>query len=284
MFSSSCGRCQWCANGMTSLCDVTAGSLIGSLLDGTFRFHARGQDLGTFSRVGSFADYSVLSELALIKMDKSIPFASASLLGCGVPTGWGSSVYAADVEPGDVVVIYGIGGVGMSAVQGARIAGAKHIVVVDPVAYRRERSFEFGATHAAATAEEAREIVFGLTDGFWADKAIQTVSSVDEKVVSDGFAIIRKGGTLVLTGMGPWDEDAIQISSIELAHWQKRIQGTGGGSVNLKYGVPRLLTLYKQGELKLDEMVTRTYDLEDLAQGYQDMIDGKNIRGVIVYE
>jgi S-(hydroxymethyl)glutathione dehydrogenase/alcohol dehydrogenase len=281
-FVASCGRCRWCAGGMHSLCDVTLGSVEGRMLDGTFRFHARGKDFGGMCRLGTFSDYSVVAEYSLIKMDDSIPFEPASLLGCGVPTGWGSAVIAADVEPGDTVVVYGIGGVGMSAVQGARIAGAKNIVVVDPVDFRREKSFEFGATHAAASATEARDIVFRLTDGYWADKAIQTVGRVDEQVVSDAFDIIRKGGTLVLTGMGPWDEKAVHVNSTMLSFWQKRIQGTGGGSVNLQYAVPRLLDLYRAGELKLDEMITKTYKLEEINQGYQDMIDGKNIRGVVV--
>jgi S-(hydroxymethyl)glutathione dehydrogenase/alcohol dehydrogenase len=282
-FIPSCGHCRWCSTGHQYICDVGRFTEMGSLMDGTYRFHGRGHDMGQFSRLGTFSELGVISEHSLVKMDDDIPFEPACLVGCGVPTGWGSAVSGADVEPGETVVIYGIGGVGMSAVQGARIAGAKNIVVVDPQPFKLEKAPEFGATHVAATPEQARDIVFGLTSGVWADKAIVTVGVMNEEVITNAYNIISKAGTLVLTGLGNGGEKAVNISSVDITRSAKRIQGVGGGNLNMNYDIIRLLNLYKSGDLKLDEMITRTYKLEEVNQGYQDMLDGKNIRGVIVF-
>lgn len=283
-FLPSCGHCRWCSTGHQNLCDVGQFHRLGSLPDGTYRFHFQGQDLGGSCMLGTFSDYSVVSEYSVVKIDDTIPFESACLLSCGVPTGWGSAVVAADVEPGDTVVIYGVGGVGMNAVQGARFAGAKNVVAVDPVAFKREKALEFGATHVAASAAEAKDIVFGLTDGVWADKSIITVGVIDEEVVDNAFEIIRKLGTMVVTAVGaPAGSKVVQVNGGILGHWQKTIKGVLGGNLNLHYDIYRLLGLYRAGDLKLDELITRKYKLEDIKQGYQDMLDGKNIRGIVVH-
>jgi S-(hydroxymethyl)glutathione dehydrogenase/alcohol dehydrogenase len=281
----SCGHCRWCATGRQYLCDVDATVAPGALLDGTYRFHANGRDLGGFSRLGTFSQRSVVSEYSLIKIDNDIPFEVACLFGCSVPTGWGSAVVAADVEPGETVVIYGAGGVGMSAVQGARYAGARDVVVVDPQPFKLEKAREFGATHVVATAQEAKDIVFGLTDGVWADRAIVTVANVTEQVVSDAFDVIRKAGTLALASTGaPLTERTLHVSNAHLTMWKKRVQGVVVGNMNLQYDVSKLLGLYKAGRLKVNELITRKYRLEEINQGFQDMLDGKNIRGIVVHE
>jgi S-(hydroxymethyl)glutathione dehydrogenase/alcohol dehydrogenase len=282
-FIPSCGHCRMCSTGHQNLCDVGQNLMDGRLLDGTYRFHAKGQDLGAYCKLGTFSQYSVVSEYSIVKIDESIPLEAACLIGCGVPTGWGSAVVAADVEPGDVVVVYGVGGVGMNAVQGASFAGARYVVAVDPVAFKREKALEFGASHVAASAEEARDIVFRLTDGAWADKAIITVGVMHEEVVDNAFRIIRKGGTLALTAIGPASDKAMHLSTNMMAGFQKRIQGVCAGNLNLQYDVLRLLALYQAGHLKLDELITKRYTLDEVNQGYKDLLDGKNIRGIIVH-
>lgn len=283
-FIPACGHCRWCSTGRSSLCDLGININEGCLPDGTFRFHARGKDLGGTCSVGTFSQYAVIAESAAVKIPNDIPLEVACLTGCGVPTGWGSAVKGADVEPGDTVVIYGSGGVGINAVQGARFAGAKHVVVVDPVAFKREKALEVGATHTAATPEEAKDIVFHLTNGVWADKAIVAAGFVDEKVVEDAFDIIRKGGTLVLTGLGAWEDKNVHLRGTILTMWEKRIQGVAAGAMNFQTDVPRLLGLYSAGYLKLEELITRKYRLEEINRAFQDMIDGKNIRGVIIHD
>ena len=283
-FIPSCGTCRFCSTGQQSLCDVGALLLNGCLPDGTYRFHLDGQDVGAMCMLGTFSQYAVVSEYSCVPIDKDLPLEKAVLVGCGVPTGWGSAVYAAGVRPGETVVIYGIGGIGINAVQGARHAGAKNIVAVDPLANKREKAEELGATHSAASAEEAQELVTNLTWGVGADNAIVTVGVVKEDVVESAFNAVRKGGTVTVTGLGNLMEKTIHLNGAMLTLFQKRVQGTLFGSANPVYDIKKMLDLYRSGDVKLDELITQTYRLEDINEGYQDLLDGKNIRGVIIHE
>jgi len=205
------------------------------------------------------------------------------LLGCGVPTGWGSAVYSADVTPGDTVAIYGIGGIGINAVQGARYAGAKYVVAVDPLENKRDKALELGATHAFASAAEAQDKVTELTRGQLADSAIITVGLVDAEVVGSAFNVIGKGGTVVVTGLNNFDVN-IQLPATVLTLFRKTIKGSLFGDCNPTTDIPKILGLYQAGDLKLDEIVTRTYTLDQVNEGYDDLLNGKNIRGVIIHE
>ncbi len=154
-FLPACGRCRWCASGHQNLCDMGAIILLGIQADGTYRRKARGKDVGVMVGVGSFSELSTVSETSLVKVDDDLPLSRACLLGCGVMTGWGSAVNTADVSPGDTVVVIGCGGIGSGAIQGARLAGAEHIVVVDIVESKRDKAFQFGATHFVTSMPEA---------------------------------------------------------------------------------------------------------------------------------
>ncbi|MBO0689346.1 MAG: alcohol dehydrogenase catalytic domain-containing protein, partial [Candidatus Dormibacteraeota bacterium] len=169
-----CGRCRYCSTGHQNLCDVGLNAMVGCLIDGTYRFHLHGQDVGAMCVLGTFSQYAVISELSVVKIQGEFPFEVGALLGCGVPTGWGSAVYAAPVRAGETVVVYGVGGVGINAVQGARYAGAKNVVAVDPLDFKLEMAQVAGATHIAKTHDEAREMVVQLTWGELADHAIIT--------------------------------------------------------------------------------------------------------------
>jgi len=284
-FIPSCGHCRFCSTGQQNLCDMGATILEGTMPDGTFRFHLDGEELGGICMLGTFSQWSVVSEFSCVAVDKDLPLEKAVLVGCGVPTGWGSAVYAAGVRPGETVVIYGIGGIGINAVQGARHAGAKNIVAVDPLANKREKAEELGATHSAATAEEAHQLVWEqLAPGVGADNAIVTVGVVKEDVVEAAFNMVRKGGTVTVTGLGNLMEKTIHLNGAILTLFQKRVQGTLFGSANPIYDIKKMLDLYRSGDIKLDEVISKTYRLEEINQGYQDLLDGKNIRGVIVHE
>jgi alcohol dehydrogenase (nicotinoprotein) len=283
-FVPACGRCRWCSTGHQNLCDVGADVMQGCLPDGTFRFHdAGGEDFGGLCMLGTFSEYGVVSEYSVVAVDDDLPLDVAVLVGCGVPTGWGSAVYNAKVGPGDTVLIYGTGGIGMNAVQGARYAGAANIVTVDPVQFKRDTALQFGATHAVATAAEAHELVQSLTRGVGADKAIITMGVTDQPTITAAFDSIRKLGSITITGLAAMDDQNIQLPSGMLTLYEKRIQGALFGSSNPVYDIPKILDLYRKGEVKLDELITRRYKLDDINQGYQDLEDGVNIRGVIVY-
>jgi len=285
-FIPACGTCRYCSSGRQNLCDQGAQMVTGMLADGTFRFHDdRGADLGGFCMLGTFSQRAVVSQASCVPIDHDIPFEVAALTGCGVPTGWGSAVYAAGVRAGDTVVIFGIGGVGSNAVQGARFAGARHVVAVDPVAFKREKALEFGATHAFADAAEAHEFVVQATRGQLADHAICTVGVLTSDVVSQAAAIVGKGGQVTITTVGRSSDTQVQLAANGLlVGYQRRVQGHVFGMCNPLLDIPRLLDLYREGRLDLDGLITRRYSLDEINQGYQDLDDGKLIRGIVVHE
>lgn len=283
-FVPSCGVCRWCATGLQNLCDNGAIILEGAQLDGTFRMHYDDQDVATMGVLGTFAEWQVYDQLSLVKIRDDVPLGVACLVSCGVPTGWGSAVNAAQVTPGDVVIVQGVGGVGINAVQGARHAGAAHIIAVDPVEFKRVFALSLGATAAFAGIQEATEFARSVTNGQGADSFIITVGLLEGERISEGFRAIRKAGTVVLTTQGSLAAEGIPgINLFELSMYQKRIQGALYGMGSPRREVPRLLDLYVAGHLKLDELVTRRYPLDDINEAYRDMHAGRNIRGVIEF-
>ncbi|MGH9270844.1 MAG: NDMA-dependent alcohol dehydrogenase [Ilumatobacteraceae bacterium] len=284
-FIPSCGKCPMCSIGRQNLCDLGAYLLAGrQITDFTARHHARGQDLGLMCCIGTFGEYTVASTASCIKIEDDIPLDKAALVGCGVTTGWGSAVYAADVQPGETVVVVGCGGVGMNAVQGAALAGARHVVAVDPVEFKREQAQVFGATHSAKDFEEATALVGELTWGQMAEKVILTMGVASGTFIAPAMAMTQKGGRVVQTAVAPMTEMDVTMSLFELAMYEKQLVGSIFGSANPRRDIPRLLRLYQEGQLKLDELVTTTYPIEDINVGYQAMRDGENIRGMLLYD
>jgi NDMA-dependent alcohol dehydrogenase len=280
-FIPSCGICRYCSTGRQNLCDAGATILEGSMPDGTFRLHKDGTDYSAFCMLGAFSEYATVHEYSVVKVDDWLPLDGAVLVGCGVPTGWGAAVNAGNVRPGDTTVIYGIGGVGINSVQGALHAGAKYVVCVDPIEFKRETALRFGATHAFATAAEAQAKVTELTWGQGADQALVVIGTMDEETITSAFNVIGKGATVVVTGVANAANLTVHVSGQELVFMEKTIKGTLFGSSNPQYDIVRLLRLYEAGQLKLDELITTRYTLDDINQGYQDLRDGKNIRGII---
>ena len=250
--------------------------------DHTFRVQtADGENVYPMTLLGTFAPYMVVHETSVVKIDPEIPFEVACLVGCGVPTGYGSATHSANVQAGEDVAIVGIGGVGISALQGAVLSGARYVFAIDPVEWKREQAMKFGATHAFASVEEAAMTIAEVTAGQMAKKVIVTVGEVHGKDVDLWMGITAKAGTCVLTGMGSMMESDVTLNLAMLTLLQKNLQGTIFGGASPKLDIPQLLSLYKMGKLNLDDMVTRQYRLDQINEGYQDMLDGKNIRGVI---
>jgi NDMA-dependent alcohol dehydrogenase len=282
-FLPVCGRCRFCARGMSNLCDLGALLPHCAMLDGTFRFH-RGQDLGQAFLLGTFSQWAVLSELSCIKIDDDIPLETAALVGCAVPAGWGTAVNAGGVRPGDTTVIYGTGGTGVNAVQGAVSAGARHVIGVDPVPGKRQAATRAGATRTAADAPAAQQIITEITHGVGADQALITAGQVTEHVISAAFTAIRRGGTVVVTGISAPGQNTIQLPGFELTTSQKQIVGSVFGNANPFDAIPHMLDLYRSGQLTIDDQITARYRLEDITQGYRDMHEGRNIRGIIIHD
>jgi NDMA-dependent alcohol dehydrogenase len=284
-FIPACGKCKWCSLGMQNLCDYGRFILEGTQIDGTFRItDADGKGVSTAAMLGTFSNYQVMDQTSVIKIDKDIPFEVACLVACGVPTGVGSARNMANVRVGDIVVVVGVGGIGINAIQGATIAGAQRIIAVDPIESKRTRSLDFGATDAVATIAEAENLAKSLTNGQGADSAIVTVGVITGEIVAQAYNTIRKGGTLVVTALGNHAATLEGINLFDLAMMQKRIQGNVFGGWSPRVAVPILLDMYKNKKLKLDELITKKYKLEEINEAFADMHSGKNIRGVIIHE
>ncbi|WP_415394337.1 NDMA-dependent alcohol dehydrogenase (plasmid) [Rhodococcus globerulus] len=280
----SCGTCRYCSTGQQAICDMGATILQGYLPGNRYVFTGPRGNYGAMCMLGTFSEYSTVHQTSVIKIDDSIPLPTAALMGCGVPTGWGSAVNAADVRAGETVIVYGIGGIGANAVQGARFAGAQYVIAVDPIPNKRTAAEEFGATHVAASADEAHSLAQQLTRGVGADKAIVTIGIVGETDISNAFSAIAKGGTVVVTGLNQISNLNIHVSGTELALFKKTIKGTLWGDCNPTTDINRLFDLYQTGDLKLDELITKTYTLDEVNTGIEDMLNGNNIRGVILHE
>ncbi len=284
-FFPICGRCKMCITGHSNLCDLGASTFApGQISDGTARYHLNGKDLNVMAKLGTFAEHSVAHEASLVPVDRDVPLGVVALVSCGVTTGWGSAVYRAEVKPGDVVVVVGVGGVGINAVQGAHMVGAKHIVAVDPVEFKQKAALDFGATHTAGSMKEALPMVTELTRGQMADAVILVPSVMYGDLMAGALTLTGKGGTCVVTGVAPQSQTESSVNLFELAMFQKEIKGVVFGAANPRFDIPNLLALYKNGQLKLDELITRTYRLDQINQGYQDLLDGVNLRGVIAFD
>ena len=280
-FVPSCGKCRWCASGMQNLCDAGGRFGTGAMADGSFRMLLEGEPVAKGGALGTFAERNVFLAESCVKISPDLPLDVACLVGCGVPTGWGSAVHAADVSPGDVVIVLGIGGLGANALQGARTSGARRIIAVDTVASKEDKARTFGATDFSTSIEEATDLARSLTNGQGADSAIITVGIVSGEVIGQAFSAIRKAGVVVVASLGRHGSSGIPVDHFELAMYQKRIQGALYGAGSPRREIPRLLEMYTDGTLLLDELITARYSLDEINEGYQDMLDGKNIRGVI---
>jgi len=285
-FVPSCGRCRYCSTGRQNLCNLGAGTLTGGMItDGTHRHHVKdGRPVKLMAKLGTFSEYATVAEASLIKVEKDLPLDCVALVSCGVATGWGSATNRADTQPGDTVVVVGIGGIGINAVQGARMAGAKRIIAIDPVEFKREKAMEFGATHTASSMAEALPLLQDLTWGTMANKVIMTMGVGNGQMIGEAMALAAKRGRVVVTNIHPaFEMGGANMSLLDLTLMEKQLVGSLFGSGNPRADIPKLLGLYREGQLDLDGLVTKTYKLEDINEGYQDMRDGKNIRGVLIY-
>lgn len=283
-FIPACGACRYCVTGRSFLCDIGAQLLVpGMTTDGTVRHHCDDHGLNVTAKCGTFAEHMLLAEASVVKVDPDLPLAAAALVSCGVATGYGSAVNRAGTTPGDTVVVVGVGGIGINAVQGARIAGGSQIVAVDPVEFKRHAAVEFGATHTTGSIEEAIPLVQELTAGRMAERVIVTPGVLHGDLLAGVLALTGKGGTCVLTAAAPLLQEDAKVNLFELVMWNKEIKGCLYGVCNPQVDVPGLLELYRSGQLKLDELVTKTYSLDQINEGFDDLRNGRIIRGLLSF-
>jgi NDMA-dependent alcohol dehydrogenase len=279
-FRAHCGRCMYCSSGRSILCDGHQ-SVRWAMLDGTTRLAREGQDIFQMARIGTFSERVVCPAEMLVPINTAMPWAQAALVGCCVPTGVGAVTRCAHVEAGASVLVIGCGGVGLNVVQGARIAGAATIIACDLVDRKLEFAREFGATHTInARQENVVDRVRALTGGRGADYAFDAIGG--EQTTLQIIDAVRNGGTAVIVGMAAMAVRA-PVTPYTMALQEKTLKGTLYGSVRPNVDFPWLVELYLQGRLKLDQLVSRTYALEEINDGFARMLSGEVARGVVVF-
>ncbi|MEU6646830.1 NDMA-dependent alcohol dehydrogenase [Saccharomonospora sp. NPDC046836] len=281
----SCGTCRYCTSGRSRLCDYSAHVPTGEMPDGTFRARLDGEPIGGFCMVGSFADHIVVSQASCLKVEKWLPLDVAALLSCGVPTGWGSAEHIGKVQLGETVIVIGVGGVGINAVQSAAFAGASHVIAVDPVAFKRDFALTVGATHTAATIEEGAELGRQLSHGTGADVVIVTVGVLTKEISAAALEATGKGARLVLTATADDASDInVCLPGNRVSLYSVSVLGSLIGGCNIHYDIPRLARLYGEGKLKLDELITQRYTVDQISAAYADVRDGRVIRGLLEHK
>ncbi|MBF9073072.1 Zn-dependent alcohol dehydrogenase [Streptacidiphilus fuscans] len=266
-----CGTCSACRRGEGNLC------LAAFMNMGTPSYTHQGKDIFGFSATGTFAEESVIAAGCAFKIPDDVPYEVAALIGCGVTTGVGAAINTAKVEPGSSVVVVGCGGVGIAAIQGAKVAGAAQILAVDPVAGRREWALRFGATEAVHP-DQLDEAKNRITGGEGFDYAFEVVGR--SATVRTAYDATRRGGALVVVGAGAMD-DMAQFNMFELFFNEKRILPSlyGGSDVLATYRT--VLELWRAGRLDLEGMVTHHVRLEAVNDALQQMRTGEALRTVI---
>ena len=279
-FVSMCGRCRYCVTGKPQLCDQAAKALY-TLPDGTTRTRdSSGNALNVFSACGVMAEYATLHADNVVKIREDMPLDRAALVSCGVMTGVGAVFNTARVAPGSSAVVFGAGGVGLNVIQGCAIAGATTIVAVDTLDTKLELAKRFGATHTMNPGKEENVVraLKKLTGG-GPDYAFECIGL--GSMVADAYRAVRKGGTAVVIGVAR-AEDTTSIRTASLTFEEKTLTGSFFGSARPREDFPKLIDMYRSGRLKLDELITRTYTIDEAAQAFEDLAQGRNARGMIV--
>jgi len=272
-----CGSCEWCLSGRPALC---AKRDLRRTPDAPPRMRRESGPINQFLDLSSFAERMLVHENAVVKIREDMPLDRAALLGCGVTTGLGAVFRTARVEPGQTVAVIGCGGIGLSCVQGAMLAGATRVIAVDLVAAKLDLARTFGATDVVdAGATDAVAAVQELTGG-GVDHAFEAIGL--GRTAEQAFAMARRGGTATIIGMIPPEEHVVLPGAAFLG--EKRIQGSLMGSNRFRVDMPRYIELYLQGRLKLDELVSARIGLDELNEAFQALRDGSVARSVIVFD
>jgi Zn-dependent alcohol dehydrogenase len=272
-FGVKCGECFFCVRGQPYLCATP--------LPGHVRLRQGDRAIAPFLGVGSFAEYANLDARNLVPIPDDMPAEPAALIACGVTTGIGAVVNTAKVEPGANVAVLGIGGVGLNVVQGAALAGAGRIIAVDILDHKLELARGFGATHVVnAAREDPVERIRRLTGGWGADYAFEVIGH--PRTIAQAYEAVRKGGVAVIVGVAD-EQVEIPINAVGMMRSGKTLVGCNYGSVRPHYDMPRYVELYRGGRIKLDELISRRFALDEINAAFAAMEAGEVARGVIAF-
>jgi S-(hydroxymethyl)glutathione dehydrogenase/alcohol dehydrogenase len=282
-FIPSCGKCEYCVSGRPYICDMAANTLAGPMIsDATWRHHLGDVNLNRMCNLGTFAEYIVVHEASVIRVEPWYDLRAAALLSCGVSTGFGAAVNRGGVKPGDVVAVIGCGGLGSAAVQGAQHAGARAVVAIDTNQSKVDRAMKIGATHGCtSTLDAAFNILPDLTWGKNCDVVIITVGEATSEIIEQARSITAKGGVVVAAGLAAWDQTSVDLNLFMFSMMNQELRGTVFGSEAPRLQIPKLLRLHHEGKFLIDELITQEYSIEEVQKGYDDLESGENIRGVI---
>ena len=276
--SAFCGHCENCLSGHLSICQNKNTELVRAQGDAP-RITRNGEPVNQFLHLSSFAEKMLVHENTVVRIDKDMPLDRAALIGCGVTTGLGAVFRTARVEPGTTVAVIGCGGIGLSAIQGARIAGANKVIAIDMVSSKLELAQTMGATDVIdASKDDAVQAVKELTGGVH-----YSFEAVGLKPTSEqAFQMLRSGGQATIIGLVPIGVK-IEIDAASLLD-EKTLTGSNMGSNQFRTDMPRFVEMYMQGRLKLDEMISQTVKLEQVNEAFADMKAGNVARSVISFD
>jgi len=278
-----CGQCVYCLSGHPNLCQVAYAALAkGTLLDGTSRLSRSGKPVYHYSFISSFAEYAVVPESGCVVIQPDIPLDKAALVGCAVMTGVGAALNTAHVQPGSSVAVIGAGGVGLNVMQGAQLAGAIPIIAIDVNPSKLARARTFGATHVInAAGVDALSTVRELTQGVGVEYSFEAVGQ--PQTMRQCWEMARPGGTVVMVGIAP-EGSELSLPANRVVREERRLMGSFYGSARPHIDMPKILELYMAGKLKLDELATHRFSLEQINEAVHSLESGEAVRPVIVYD
>ncbi len=279
-FVPACGRCKFCLEGRSNLCDAHMATGA-NMLDGTCRLHKGDQYIHHMGKVACFAEYAVVPETGCVPLSRPLPMDKAAMIGCCVPTGVGAALFSAKVQPGSTVAVVGCGGVGLNVIMGAGLVNASKIIAVDIRESQLEFAMKFGATHTVNAADrDPVAQVKELTGGLGADYTFEVFGS--SETIKAAYDMCRKGGTVTVVGIAPAGAEA-SINAVDLVRYERTVRGTYYGSARSRTDMPMLADLYLTGKLNLDDLVVRYYTLDQVNEAYADLDRGEVGRGAVMF-
>ncbi len=281
-FVPACGECYFCQRGQSYICEKSAMQAAGGLLDGTTRLTLDGAPLHQMAMCGTFGNHAIVPEISVVKIDDDVDLRLAALIGCGVLTGVGAALNTADIRPGDTVAVIGCGGVGLNVIQGAKIAGATKIIAIDMFDSKLEMAKEFGATDVVkADAGDPVSAVMALNGGRGVDVAFEVIGL--GATIEQAINMARNGGEAVLVGVPRMDVMLNLNAAFTFLYLAKTVKGCWYGSSNVREDVPKLIKLFKEGKLKLEELVSREIGVDGVNDAFAAMQSGEVARSLIVH-
>lgn len=282
-FVPACGTCYYCERGQGFLCEKSAMAAAGGMLDGSTRLTLDGEPLRQMAMCGTFGDHAIVPEISLVKIDDDIDLRYAALIGCGVLTGVGAALNTANIRPGDTVAVVGCGGVGLNVIQGAKIAGATKIIAIDMFESKLKMAEQFGATDLVKADDgDPVSAVIGLSGGRGADVAFEVIGL--GPTIEQAINMTRNGGETVLVGVPRMDVMLNLNAAFTFLYLAKTIKGCWYGSANVQQDVPKLIQLYKEGKLKLEELVSREIGVDGVNEAFTAMQQGEVARSLILHQ